>query len=311
MNSRSQPVSNHVDAFFGHSPAEHVSVDDVKRAVEKLNVDGKPVTLRSLHEVVGRGSRSTIHKHLKVLRNSASAIDRPSPHVLSPRVAEALAIEVQLAVSERTKHLVVELEDASTSLDLVAQENDLMRAAALESAALLASTRDSLAHRTGTADALQTQLDEHRITLQASKQELDMAKQELSLMRERLTTCHERQLAANEERKADQQVVESLRRQVITVKEERDASRQESSQLQGRLETAVKADFLLEQVGKRADELQALLSESTKELAAVKAERAGLRERLAETQRVLGRSESTVEMLVAKLLKEQKPPNEQ
>lgn len=304
LNPHLPTVPSSSDFSFGDPPSERVSIEDVKRAAEQLRSKNESITLRAVRGVLGRGSYSTIQSHIKELRTGTQAGTSSASPVLSKKISDAIASELEAATKERTQTIFLELEEARVSIDLVVQENDALKTEAREISTQLASMKASLAHKVGVADSLQNQVESHQAELHTSRAKLVTTSQELLLVQERLALAHSRNRELEEELAVSNQRTEALRADVYAIREDREVIRREATVLEERLKAALTAGAHLEDATHAARELQSRLSETTNQLAALAAERIVQQERVDETQRALARSESTVERLIERLLDE-------
>lgn len=283
-------------------PREGVSFEDVKRVVEKLTQKGLRASLRLVRAELGTGSLSTVHKHLQALRSLETSVVSESPPPLSSQVLRALATEVERTTLERTSRIDTELRDAQSSIELLLQENEALRAAALVTAESAEKLRESLAESAGTLDALRAQLTAVNAQLTSAQSSAETARQSLAVLQEQRHAAEGRaeQLAA--ELRAGHQELLSLRQELTDSR--RDA--EEARCTVAALEVQVRAKQQLEEQFKastaamqqRIQELEA----AQVRLAVSESERTIQAERMKEMKAALARAEENAQQLLDKLL---------
>lgn len=279
-----------------------VSRADVDRARAKLRSQGKSEDLRSILAEVGRGSLSTIHTHVKALDEDAAQTGMTEPSALSPHITKALASEIDRLVKERTAHLAGRLEDATSSLDIVVEEAEGLRAAAAESAVQLDSVRASLAEQVGVTTALRSQAETFGSRLNSAREEAEDARQQLALVRAQHDASEEARSHAQLECSRLREEAAEIRRELQRTREELEAERRECIVLGVKLTAAAATETFLKQAAERAQHLQAELGDERSRLSASEAERVGLTQRLDDTRRTLTAAEATLQKLIDRLL---------
>lgn len=170
----------------------HVTIDDVQRAIEKLETAGVPVSTRSVHAEIGRGSRTTIVKHCASLQLNRKVVELADVPSVSPLVLRELAREMDRLVKERTSQLFAELADVKASLELVVNENESFRSSADESETRVIALKATVAQQSGVADELRHQCASLSTQLAASVSDTENARQALALAGEKLRASDER-----------------------------------------------------------------------------------------------------------------------
>jgi chromosome segregation ATPase len=282
--------------------ADTVSLDEVQKAVDRLTADGKRVTLRSVHAEVGRGSRSTIHKHVSVLRARYSSSEAVEISGVSPQVARVWATELQREVAERTARALVDLEDARAALDLLVEENDSLRAENVEAARLLSSARDAHAEQSGMVVALKSQLESTERQLREERAQGERLHLDIASYRERLAVSEARCTRVDSELAEEKSLAASLQKELLSAKEILEESRRECITLRTKLDGVSTTEDAMKQLAQRKRALQAELGDARSQIAAHVAERTGLLQRLEDYKQSKSQTDSLLQELVGKLL---------
>lgn len=284
------------------SKVGHVTLEDVKRAIEKLEGAGVPASTWSVHAQIGRGSRTTIVKHYAAVQLARKAKGPNDSPPLSPLLLRELALEMDRLAKERTLQLTAELTDVRASLDLVVDENEGFRTAAVEADSRVAALQISLAEQSGIAEAHCRQSESLSKQLEAVNSEAESARQALAIAREHLCASEQRvaRLETREGRARNE--LADARRDGVELKELLDAKTRECLTLQAQADSARQLESGLEHAAAKAETLQAQLEEARTRLAGSDAQRSGLAERLKDAQEALNRAEATGQQLLRKVL---------
>ncbi len=281
---------------------EGVSFDDVKQVVEKLTHKGLRVSLRLVRAELGTGSLSTVHKHLQALRLLETPVVPEGPPPLSSQVLRALAAEVERTTLERTSRIDVELRDAQSSIELLVQENEALRASELETAANLEKLRESLAESAGTAEALRAQLTAVNAQLTSSQTSAETARQNLAVSQEQRHAAESRAEQLTAELRAGQQELLALRQELEDSRKDAEEARCAVARLEAQLhakqqlEDQLRASNASAQL--RIEELEAVQLR----LAVSESERSIQAERMLEMKAALARAEENAQQLIDKFL---------
>lgn len=284
------------------SPVGPITFEDVKRAYEKLEAAGAPVSTRKVHEELGwKGSRTTVVKHYAVVHGTRKAAEPNGSPPLSPLLLRELACEVDRLVKERTAHLSADLGDLRASLVLIVEENEEFRAATASAESRLAGLQVALAEKSGALEAHVAQCESLAQRLDAARQEAESARQATALSREQLRAAQDRvvQLEADGER--TQKELADARSECMKVRGEMESSTRECNSLRAQAEAGRQAAASWEQATTKLAALQADLEDAKSRLAASDAQRDGVSDRLKDVQAALKRSEALNEQLLQKL----------
>jgi chromosome segregation ATPase len=286
----------------GANSVGHVTLEDVKRAIEELDAAGTPVSTWSVHAKIGRGSRTTIVKHYAAIQLARKATEPNDSTPLSPFLLRELTQELARLVKDRTSQLSAELTDVRASLELVVDENEAFRTAAAEAESRVAALQVSLAEQFGIAETLRCQGETISKQLVAVNSEAESARQALALVQEHLRASEERarRLEVQEERARYE--LADAHSERAELREQLEAKTRECITLQGQAESAQRLESRLEQSAAKVERLQAELQETGSGLAASEAQRSGLAERLKDAQDALSRAEATCQQLLRKVL---------
>jgi len=294
--------SSLADTHGGTSSGRGITLDDVKRAYEKLEASGLRPSTRKVHEELGlRGSRTTIVKHYRVVADARRDAEPSSSPPLSPLVLGALAREIDRLVRERTSLLADELADARASLELLVEENEKFCHAVTEAESRTAALRVSLAEQSGMAEALRFQVESLSKQLEAEKSEAEGARQAIAIAKEHLRAAAERVTWLDDQEADTKSELAEMVRQCAELREHVEAKTRECFSLQTQVESCKQVEARLRQLESRAETLQAELDETKGRLASSEAQRSGLGDRLKDTQDALSRSEATGKQLMHKL----------
>lgn len=300
-----QVAPSHAPEITGPSAAGPVTLEDVKKAVEKLKAVGAKVSTGTVHAELGRGSKTTICKHYAALKLSAEAATPSVPTPLSPVLLAEIAREVDKMVKARTSQLSEELDDVQKALAAVVAESEGFRAAASEAESRAAALELSVAEQAGHVEELRSRSDSLSTQLNESGQQAERARQSLALSEERLRMSEERvarlevAIARNKVELADARVA------CATVRDQLDAATRECISLQLKAESGTQAAASLEKALAEKAELQSELVEARSRLAGSEAQRQGLSERLQDAQAARVRVEATCEQLLQKVLQDE------
>ena len=292
------------------SKVGHVTLEDVKRAIEKLEGAGVPVSTWSVHAEIGRGSRTTIVKHYGAVQLTRKAAEPNDLSPLSPLVLRELAREMDRLSKERTSQLSAELTDVRASLELVVDENEGFRTAAAEADLRAAALQVSLAEQSGVAETHRTHSESLSKRLEAVNSEAESARQALALAQEHLRASEERVARVEAREGRVKSELADARRESTELREHLEAKTRECITLQAQADSGRQLDSSLKQSVAKAETLQAALEEARSRLAGSDAQRSGLAERLKDAQDALGRAEVTSQQLLRKVLESTPPMHE-
>lgn len=282
--------------------AGHVTLEDVKKAVEKLKAAGERVSTGTVHAELGRGSKTTICKHYAALKLSTEASTPVVPAPLSPALLIEIGKEVDKLVKARTSQLADELEDVQKSLAAVVAESESYRAAAAEADSRAAALQLSLAEQAGHVEELRSRSDSLSTQLNESGQQAERARQSLAMSEERLRISEERVARLEAATARNKVELADARVACASVREQLDAASRECISLQLKAEFGSRAAASLEKALAEKAALQSELVEVSSRLAASEAQRQGVSERLRDAQAALSRVEATCEQLMQKVL---------
>lgn len=287
-----------------------ITYEDVKKAAEKLTREDVRVTLRAVRAELGTGSLSTLQRHLSALRSLQTPMQTDEPSPLAPQVLRALAAEVDRAVLERTKQLTGDLQDAGAALELLVNENEMLRDSAAETAEVLEQTRASLAEQAGTAEALRVQVANLSEQLAKSRSESEAARQDIAVTREQLHAADGRAVQLDNELRAARQELVEFRQALTDSRQETSTARHMTAALQAELASRQQVEDYLKDSAAGSQRQQQQLEETRLRLAAVEVERKSLGERVDELKASLSRAEEYAQQLVQKLLSDSVHTNE-
>lgn len=282
--------------------AGHVTLEDVKKAVEKLRAAGAKVSTGTVHAELGRGSKTTICKHYAALKLSAEASTPVVPTPLSPTLLTEIGKEVEKVVKARTSQLADELEDVQKSLAAVVAESESYRAAAAEADSRAAALQLSFAEQAGHVEELRSRSESLSTQLNESGQQAERARQSLAMSEERLRISEERVARLEAATARNKVELADARVACASVREQLNAASRECISLQLKAEFGNRAAASLEKALAEKAALQSELVEVSSRLAASDAQRQGLSERLRDAQAALSRVEATCEQLMQKVL---------
>lgn len=273
-----------------------VSLEDVERALERLAAKGKAVVLRSVYAEVGRGSLSTIQKHLTTLREKNSP--QAATPAVSPQLIEALASEVGRIADEKTSSLKLALDDERTALRQIVDEAEMLRESAVEAAASLEAFKLSLAERVGEASALRSQLES------ALRSETSY-RTELEELRTQVSTAEALRSKAESDCGRLREDAEKTRLEVLRLSQVFEEERRENAVLHARLTAAAATEDALRRSSERVEELRVDLGNAHTRFSVSEAERLELGVRLEKALQAFSASESALQIVLAKLLASQ------
>jgi colicin import membrane protein len=125
-------------------PRVGVTYEQVERVAEQLKKTGVSATLRAVCELVGSGSSSTVHKHLRAWKATQS--ERPSfSSELPASILDAISAEifrVSTAAKSGVEALLVEAEQGMQELASECHRLEIDKEALLDQLASIASERD-------------------------------------------------------------------------------------------------------------------------------------------------------------------------
>jgi DNA repair exonuclease SbcCD ATPase subunit len=283
-------------------PTGHVTLEDVKKAVEKLRAAGAKVSTNSVHAELGRGSKTTICKHYAALKLNAEASTPVVPAPLSPALLTEIARDVDRVVKARTFQLADELEDAQKSLAAVVLESESYRASLAEAEWRNSALQLSLAEQAGVAEELRAQGESLSSRLVEVSDEAARVRQSLAISQERLRMSEERFTRAETDKERNTVELASARAECATLREQLDVKMRECMSFQLEAESARQAAPKLEKALCENVALQSELADARNRAASSEAQREGLGERLKDTQAALARAEVTCEQLLQKVL---------
>jgi DNA repair exonuclease SbcCD ATPase subunit len=286
------------------APLGHVTLEDVKKAVEKLKAAGAKVSTNTVHAEIGRGSKTTICKYYAALNLSAEASTPVVPTPLSPGLLAEIAKEVDRVVRARTSQLADELEDAQKSLAAVVSESESYRAAAAEAESRAAALHLSLAEQAGVAEELRARGKSLSNQIAEIMGEAERVRQSLAISEERLRLSEERVARVETDNERSRLELADARGDCAKLREQLDVKSRECLSFQLEVETGRQAAANLEKAARENAVLQSDLAEARGRFASSEAQRQGLGERLKDAQAALSRAELTCEQLLQKVLKE-------
>lgn len=285
------------------SPAGHVTLDDVKRAVEKLKAAGAKVSTGTVHAELGRGSKTTICKHYAALKLSIEASTPVVPAPLSPALLTDIGNEIDKLVKARTSQLSDELEDVQKSLLAVVAESEGYRAAACEADSRADALQLSFAEQAGVVEALRGRAESFSTQVVQLGDDAERARQSLAISQERLRVAEERIARLEFDTERNRAELSEARAESAKLREQLDVSVRECVSLRVVTETSRQVAERLEgALGEQAI-LQSQLAEARSRLASSEAQRLGLAERLKDAQAAKSRAEGTCEQLLQKVLR--------
>lgn len=283
-------------------PAGRVTLEDVKKAVEKLKAAGAKVSTGTVHAELGRGSKTTICKHYAALKLSTDASTPVVPAPLSPALLTEIATEVEKLVKARTSQLADELEDVQKSLAAVVAESESYRAAAADADSRAAALQLSLAEQAGVVEELRARSESLSTRIVELADEAERARQSLAIFQERLRVSEERVARLESDKERSRAELSDARAECAKVREQLDGNTLECLSFKLEAESGRHAAASLEKaLGERAL-LQSELAEARSQVASSEAQRQGLAERLKDAQAALTRAEVTCEQLLQKVL---------
>ena len=298
----SEYVASPAEKLISGSPG-HVTLEDVKRAVEKLKAAGEKVSTGTVHAELGRGSKTTICKHYAALKVSIEASTPLVPAPLSPALLTDIGNEINKLVKVRTSQLSDELEDVQKSLLAVVAESESYRAAAIEANSRTAALQLSFAEQTGSLETLRGRLELLSNELAQLGCEAESARQSLAIAKERLRASEERVERLESERERNRSELLEVRAETTTLRAQLEKSLRECVSLQVTAESNRQAAERLEGALGEQDLLQSQLVEVRNRLASSEAQQLGLAERLKDSQAAQSRAEGTCELLLQKVLR--------
>jgi len=293
LNQSPHPTTNST------SRREGISFEDVKQVAEKLTQKKIRVTLRAVRTELGKGSLSTVQKHLSALRLMEEPVPAEGPMPLSPQTLRALASEVDRVTAERTSKIETELQDAQSALELLLQENESLRDSLLESSEKLEAYRQALAENVGTTDALRVQVADLSEQLSSALSSGEAARQELALAQEQKQTAERYSAGIESELRASKHHVQQ---ELTEAKKDAVTAAQRMAVLEAQVSTRHLVDEQLRAVSERYQDQQKKLEEATLRLAVLEAERAVQDERMAELKISLARAEENTQRLMDRFI---------
>lgn len=274
---------------------EGVTFEDVKQVAEKLTQKGIRVTLRAVRAELGKGSLSTLQKHLSALRLMEEPIPLEGPPPLSPQALRALASEVERATAERTSKIDTELQDAQSAVELLVQENESLRSSVLEYSEKMGNIRQELAESTGTADALRAQVTALNEQLSSALSSAESARQACVLAQEQKQAAERHSANVESELRTSKILVEQ---ELAEAKKEALTAAQRMAALEAQAGTRQLVEEQLRTMTERFHDLQQRLEDATLRLAVVEVERSVQNERVAELRIALARAEENTQRLM-------------
>lgn len=283
-------------------PAGHVTLEDVKRAVEKLKAAGEKVSTGTVHAELGRGSKTTICKHYAALKVSIEASTPMVPAPLSPALLTDIGNEINKLLKARTSLLSDELEDVQKSLLAVVAESESYRAAAGEADSRAAALQLSFAEQAGVVEALRGRVELLSKQHVQIGDDAESARQSLAISQERLRVSEERIARLESDKERNRSELLEVRAESATLRAQLEMSLRECVSLQVTAESSRQAAERLEGALGEQALLQSQLVEARSRLASSEAQRLGLAERLKDAQAAQRRAEGTCEQLLQKVL---------
>ncbi len=299
---REQAAPTHFTEPRVSTRAGHVTLEDVRRARDRLKAVGAKVSSLTLLAEIGRGNKGTICKHYATLK----AEDAPAASGMLPPISPALlgeiAHEIESQVKARTISLSSELEDVQKALEAVAAESEAFSAEASEAESRASALQLSLAEHAGAVEELRAQNKSLATQLSALRDDAERARQSLAIAQDNLRVSEDRVARLEADKDRARIEVSDARTESTKLREQLEARTHECISLRANAEIGREVAASVEQAFAKTALLQTNLEEARSRLASSEAQRQGMAERLKDAQGALNRAEATCEQLLQKVL---------
>lgn len=186
-----ETAPSHIPKTRVSTRAAHVTLEDVRRAVKKLEAAGDKVSTWTILAEVGRGSKGTICKHFATLKvEAAPASESPPP--ISPALLGEIAQELERLVRTRTSNLSSELADVQKALEAVVAESEAFSTDAAEADSRASAFQLSIAEQAGVVEELRAQNMSLSTQLSALSDDAQRARHSLAIAQQCLRASEDR-----------------------------------------------------------------------------------------------------------------------
>lgn len=299
---REQAAPTHFTETRVSTRAGHVTLEDVRRARDRLKAVGAKVSSLTLLAEVGRGNKGTICKHYATLKAEDAPAASGMPLPISPAILGEIAREIESQVKARTISLSSELEDVQKALEAVAAESEAFSAEASHAESRASALQLSLAENAGAVEELRAQNRSLAAQLSELRDDAERARQSLAIAQDSLRLSEDRVARLEADKDRARIEVSDVRTESAKLKEQLEARTHECISLQANAAIAREVTASVEQAFARTALLQTNLEDARSRLASSEAQRQGMAERLKDAQGALNRAEATCEQLLQKVL---------
>lgn len=300
---REQAAPTHFSETRVSTRAGRVTLEDVRRARDRLNAVGAKVSSLTLLDEVGRGNKGTICKHYAALKAEDAPAASGMPPPISPALLGEIAREIESQVKARTISLSSELEDVQKALEAVAAESEAFSAEASEAESRASTLQLALAEHAGAVEELRAQNKSLAAQLSALREEAERARQSLAIAQDNLGVSEDRVARLEADKDRARIEVSDARNESTKLREQLEARTHECISLRANAEIGREVAASVEQAFEKTALLQTNLEEARSRVASSEAQRQGMAERLKDAQAALARSEVTCEQLLHKVLR--------
>ncbi len=155
-------------------------------AADKIKASGGKVTARAVHDVLGAGSRTTVHKFHQQWRRGQESQSSATDDTLDPAIARAVNNQIAAKVQAATAETAMQLADLQAETDILIAENERQAADLEFSAAALATLKEQHAALDGRSQQIGADAARTAGELAAERQAAEAARVELAKAQLRL-----------------------------------------------------------------------------------------------------------------------------
>jgi len=280
-----------------------ITYDEVRVAAEKLSAAGTSLSAQNLRvELGGRGSNSTILKHLAQWREQQPDPTDPGTVGIAEHLLQLLAKEVGRLAAERTAVLEASLRDTRGSVNELITESERLQEEAVQHEGELQHVQQLNAQQAGVERELRSQLKDALEQLADARGRAELARQESSLTGERLAGSEQRCARLDAAATSAAEEIQSLREGLNAALADAAAARSDARAVTVELASKSEVEKASADTLKQLQETQRQLEGARERLSALEAEKGGLNTRVSELKEALARSEAHVHALVQGVL---------
>jgi colicin import membrane protein len=225
-----------------------ITLEQVTAAADALVGEGQQPTIRAIRERLGHtGSPNTIHRHFSAWRET-HPIARATTKALSPRLAGAIAAEIERAATAARGEIeqrLVQAQQEATELASAGEALEAEREALIVQVATLTTERDTLTGKVA----------QQALALDTAQQQISREQQAAEAARIELATALVRAEQQQKTKAAQTAEIERLRSLLEAAQKTTMSAEQQAAVLQARLEA----------VSERASRAEARIAQSEQE----------------------------------------------